>query len=160
MPEPHLPTDLPLLDATDEGIRRELHTARGSNGSLMGGCTGGKNHGEVLTLADDRDKFDTSVLGPTPNDYQYGYCADCRQGFRWSVSLQRWRLFPGDVVVLPMLTDEELDVLGSAVSYSMEHYGGIEALAQSHGVTTEVRYLLGILNSLQTAITEARYSLG
>lgn len=48
------------------------------------------HHDEVLTAADNPEDFDHRVLGGTPNDYQYGYCARCKQPMRWSVGHQRW----------------------------------------------------------------------
>lgn len=48
------------------------------------------HHAEVYTAADNEHDFDPQVLGPTPNDYQYGYCSRCKQPMRWSVTYQRW----------------------------------------------------------------------
>lgn len=49
-----------------------------------------RHHTEVWTAADNPEDFDPRVLGPTPNDYQYGYCSRCKQPMRWSVRQQRW----------------------------------------------------------------------
>jgi hypothetical protein len=49
--------------------------------------------GPIVTADDPTDDpggFDTTILGPTPNMHQYGYCPVCRKPWRWSVRAQRW----------------------------------------------------------------------
>lgn len=48
------------------------------------------HHDEVFTAGDNPEDFDHRILGTTPNDYQYGYCARCKQPMRWSVKHHRW----------------------------------------------------------------------
>jgi len=128
-------------------------------------CPEGGEHEVVSAAVEDRDRYDPSVLekyneysGPRPNQL-WGYCAKCREGMRWSVADQQWRRWPGGLGQLPHLNDEELDELGDAVAMRMHMLGEFIGQAQNTDTRSEIHYKLRILQSLSTAIQEARYHL-
>lgn len=120
-------------------------------------------HGEIITPEDPR--YDPSILGqwdehagPRPNQL-WGYCANCQQGFRWSVSEQQWRPWPGGLSLLPHLSGEELDELHDALVLRRQQLEAIVPVAQNPQSRHEVNYKVRMLWSLQTAVAEARYRL-
>lgn len=122
-----------------------------------------EGHGEIVTPDDPR--YDPSILeqwdeyaGPRPNQL-WGHCADCPQGFRWSVSEQKWRPWPGGLSLLPHLSDEELDELHDALVLRRQQLEGVVPKAQNPHTRSEVHYKVRILWSLETAVAEARYRL-
>lgn len=126
-------------------------------------CRDGGEH-EIVSPEDD-DRYDigkfaryNDTAGPRPN-ILWSHCANCDQLFRWSVSDQQWRLWPGGLSLLPHLSDEELDELHTAVILRMQQLGAVVPVAQATGTRSEINYKLRILQSLDTAIQEARYQL-
>lgn len=130
---------------------------------MIGHCIEGKEHGEVITADDDEGRWDPEVFAEyrllPPNKHQWGYCMDCRQPFRWSVIDQRWRAWPGGLAALPLYTDEELEVLESAVLGQAAQMDAALENSQSEGMRAELAYRRALLNSLSTSVAEARYSL-
>lgn len=126
-------------------------------------CCDGGEHDEVLTAADDPDRYDPGVFAnhvfTPPNDHQWGYCARCMQPFRWSVLDQRWRPWPSGLALLPRLTDEELEEIQAALKEKAAVFGDVVRDAQSPQTQSDVGYHLLVLNSLMTAAAEARYGL-
>lgn len=131
---------------------------------MVGGfCEDGAEHD--IVDPDNRELYDPSVLarydataGPRPN-VLWSYCAKCSRAFRWSVSDQQWRPWPGGLSLLPHLSDEELDELHVAVVRRTQELGGVIAVASNPATRAEINYKLGILHSLDTAVQEARYGL-
>jgi hypothetical protein len=131
----------------------------------MSDCTdGGKEHGEVLTPA--HEGYNPDVLGivnaldgPRPDPDLWGYCGDCRQGFRWSVSDQQWRPWPGGLGMLPHLQDEELEELYVAVVVRRQELAAVLEVSQNPETDQQLNYKIRILRSLETALSEARYQL-
>jgi hypothetical protein len=128
-----------------------------------GFCTDGTPHD--IVDPDDRTRYDRAVLsrydetaGPRPN-LLWSWCARCSQCFRWSVSDQEWRPWPGGLALLPHLNDEELDELHVAIRLRMEQLGRWVPVATNPSSRAEVNYKLRILQSLDTAVQEARYGL-
>jgi hypothetical protein len=130
---------------------------------MDGHCINGKQHGEVITADDDEGRWDPEVFASyqflPPNQHQWGYCVDCRQPFRWSVPDQRWRAWPGGLAHLPQYTDEELEVLGSALSGQTAQISAALELSIAEGMRAELGYRRVLLQSLSTSVAEARYSL-
>lgn len=130
---------------------------------MTGLCTDGAPHD--IVDPDDRERYDPSVLarydetaGPRPN-MLWSYCSRCAQGFRWSLSDQQWRPWPSGLSLLPHLDDEELDELHVAILRRKDELGGVVPLAQSPETRAELHYKARILQSLDTAVQEARYAL-
>jgi hypothetical protein len=117
-------------------------------------CVGGKEHGEVLTAADNPGEFDATVFGDEapPVDYQYGYCRDCKQTMRWSVVSQRWVDWPGPLGSLPPLDDEELETLALVTQIYKDAMPDVMFPATRRAVGRRVL----VLQSLLTAIAETR----
>lgn len=112
-------------------------------------------HGEVLTAADNPSEFDGTVLGETPNDYQYGYCADCQAKFRWSAVSQRWVRWPGPTGQLPLLTDEELEGLYICATVYVDAMPEVMFPATQAAIGRRTT----VLRSLLTAIAETRQTI-
>ncbi len=129
----------------------------------MGECIDGKNHSEVITASDDPGRYKPEVFeayGFTPpNGHQWGYCVDCEQPFRWSVPKFQWRPWPGGLAQLPHYTEEELEVLQADLERAGKELDGMLELAQSDGMTRELRYQRQLHHSLVTSVAEAQFSL-
>ncbi len=126
-------------------------------------CDFGGAH-DIVSPEDDA-RYDPGMLarydgayGSRPN-ILWSYCAHCDQAFRWSVGDQQWRPWPGGLGLLPHLSDEELDELHTAVVIRMHQLGSIVPIAQATETRSEINYKLRILQSVDTAIQEARYQL-
>ncbi len=118
--------------------------------------------GEHDIVDPESTTYDPSILarydGPRPNRL-WTYCSKCSQGYRWSVHDQQWRPWPGGLAMLPYLTDEELDELLVAVIRRTQELSQMLPMAWATGSKAELHYKLRILQSLQTAVAEARYGL-
>lgn len=129
----------------------------------MKSCIDGKQHGAIVTGSDDPEVYDPTVftnLGFTPpNPYQWGYCGDCRQPFRWSVLHQRWITWPGGLAPLPLLTAEELEVLEEALFVRAANYQGVLAISAAPGMQAAMAHQAGIVQSFLTAVREAQHGL-
>lgn len=127
----------------------------------------GRDHGEILTGAiEHRDRYDPSVLARYDPAFHvgrepalWGYCADCELAFRWSVSFQQWRPWPGGMALLPHLTDEELDALHMAITAYGRELASVGVMSQNDSTTMQMIHVLGLLSSLDTAVQEARHGL-
>jgi hypothetical protein len=127
-----------------------------------GYCLDGQPHLPVVT-GEQGDVYDPEVLGTVPNPALWGYCPVCWLGFRWSITDQRWRRWPGSLAMLPMLDDEELEELYIAVTVRSHALRVAHAVADTEisGLgqsRAEVTHHLALLRSLSTAIAEARSS--
>jgi hypothetical protein len=130
-------------------------------------CIDGNDHGEIIRQIDDNGpnpRYDPSVLAtcdhrPRPDPMLWGYCVDCHQGFRWSVTAQQWRPWPGRLAKLPELTDEELDELHLTLLNQIRELNGIRGMCQNVETSQLLEYRLSILMSLNTAVQEARWGL-
>lgn len=124
---------------------------------------GGTTHGEVITRADHPDRYMPEVWGDwgfiPPDASTWGYCEFCEKTFRWSVPDQQWRPWPGGLAQLPLLTDEELEVLQSAIAGQAAAFDAALSSSQSETMKATLWHRWLTLQSLATATAETRYSL-
>jgi len=138
----------------EKALRNHDRLRRKIRRSLTPDCIGENPiHGEIITRHDDPDIFDESVFQEQiPTDWLYGYCDKCRATFRWSVTLQQWVHYPGELAGLPLLTDEEMEDAYIAISVYRDAMPDVMFPSPREEVGRRGR----ILQSILTAIAEAR----